>query len=336
MNMSNQDGSSRRDFLKQAAAGAVVLGAESGRVLAQEGHAGKSKVVVARDLGVRKSDNSLDAQRVAKLLDKAMMAYAGGSNPVAPWKRIVKPGEKVCIKVNTIAGPGLSTNLVLVQAVCERLQQAGVKAGDIIVWDRTNHELQRAGYAISVDDKHLRCFGTDSDGYGYEEVAESHGAVTTKLSTILTRHCDVMINMPVLKNHGGAGVTLAMKNMYGVIQNPNNMHGGGCNPFVADVNMLEAVRKKMRLTIVDGFAGIYEGGPGYHPEHVWNYNGLLVAEDRVALDHTGWGIIESKRAEMGMKSLDALGKTPKYIATAADASHGLGTNDPSRIAVVEV
>jgi hypothetical protein len=54
------------------------------------------------------------------------------------------------------------------------------------------------------------------------------------------------------------------------------------------------------------------------------------------LDYTGWQILEKKRAEKGMKSLRALGRAPDYIATAADANHSLGTNDPSQIEQVEV
>jgi hypothetical protein len=56
----------------------------------------------------------------------------------------------------------------------------------------------------------------------------------------------------------------------------------------------------------------------------------------VALDYTGWRIIERKRAEKGLKTLEADKRAPHYIATAADAQHRLGTNDPQRIALVEV
>ena len=75
------------------------------------------------------------------MLDHAMQTYAASHNPVDPWKRIVQPGQVVGLKVNTIAGKGLSTNIALVEAICARLQQAGIRPGDIIVWDRTNHEL---------------------------------------------------------------------------------------------------------------------------------------------------------------------------------------------------
>jgi hypothetical protein len=56
----------------------------------------------------------------------------------------------------------------------------------------------------------------------------------------------------------------------------------------------------------------------------------------VALDHTAWQMIESKRAEAGVPTLEVAGRPPRYIATAADVVHGLGTNDPKRINLVEI
>ncbi len=56
-----------------------------------------------------------------------------------------------------------------------------------------------------------------------------------------------------------------------------------------------------------------------------------MGEDRVAIDQMAWGMLEKKRAEAGLKTLEAAGRPPRYIATAADATHGLGINDPQRI-----
>ena len=92
----------------------------------------------------------------------------------------------------------------------------------------------------------------------------------------------------------------------------------------------------MRLCICDATTAMYEGGPGYKPEHSWKENALLVSQDPVALDYTGWQIIERKRAEKGLKTLEAEDRAPRYIATAADQEHRLGTNDPKRITTVEV
>jgi uncharacterized protein (DUF362 family) len=162
----------------------------------------------------------------------------------------------------------------------------------------------------------------------------NYGTVTTRLSRILTQ-CDAVINMPVLKNHNLAGVTMAMKNMYGVINNPNAMHGNACNPYIADLNMIPQIRQKVRFVIGDMMTAVYEGGPSYRPEYAWNEDGLIVGEDRVAIDTICAQIIERKRAEKGLKTLEQNGTPWHYIATAADAQHRLGTNDPARIALIE-
>jgi uncharacterized protein (DUF362 family) len=294
----------------------------------------KSRVVIARDAMLRNSGENIDSGRLLSLLDRSMQALFNVDNPTEPWKKLVHQGNKVGLKVNVLGGRGLSSNLQLVEAICERLQEAGIKASDIVIWDRDSDELERVGFHISTSGNRVLCFGTDR--VGYEEELVTYGEVGSRLSKILTERCDLLINVPVLKDHDGAGITAALKNMYGVIHNPNKYHPNGCNPFIADVNMLPEIRTKMRLIICDATTSSYEGGPGYKPQYGWKNNALIVSPDPVALDYIGWKIIERKRAEKGLKTLEADGRAPRYIATAADAQHRLGTNDPKRIAMVEV
>jgi len=326
----------RRDFLKTAVAGAVILGSEStlGVAAALDQHTGKSKVVVARDEKLHGSDGQLDEKRVQALLDRAIATYTGRDKPVEAWKRIVPVGKVIGIKVNGLGGKGISTHAALVLAVCERLQQAGVKSGEIIVWDRNARDLQACGLTINTDASRIRVYGSDVSGF--EDEPSAWGVANIKLSKILTRECAMVLNLPILKDHGGAGVTFSMKNMYGVIDHPQTLHGGNCNPGVADLNCIPAIREKVRFTIGDAMTSVYNGGPGFHPEHLWQPNALIVGEDRVAVDHTAWQMIERKRAEVGMPTLEGAGRPPSYIATAADAKHNLGTNDPQRIHLMEV
>jgi uncharacterized protein (DUF362 family) len=100
--------------------------------------------------------------------------------------------------------------------------------------------------------------------------------------------------------------------------------------------MLPEIRSRMRLTICDATTAMFDGGPGFKPERSWKCNSLLVSEDPVALDATGWQIIERKRAEKGLKTLEAEQRAPRYISTAADNEHRLGNCDPSRIEVVNI
>ena len=327
----------RRDFLRKCITGAAALGA-SGRIgllaAAERGEAfAKSRVVIARDATLRGTSATVDSRRMLSLVDRAMQALFDRDNPIETWKKLVRPGETVGLKVNALGGRGFCSH-PLVEVICERLQEAGIKGSDIVVWDRDTDELERAGFHVSTGGNRVQCFGTDR--VDYEQELAMHGSVGSRLSKILTQRCNVLINIPVLKDHDGAGVTAALKNMYGVIHNPNKYHPNGCNPYIADLNMLPEIRTRMRLTICDATTACFEGGPGYKPEYSWKPNAVIVSQDPVALDYTGWQIIERKRAEKGLKTLEADGRAPRYIATAADPQHRLGTNDPRRIAVVEV
>ena len=332
---------SRREFMKEAATGALVLGAQKGHALARALEArseSKAKVVIARDPALHGADGKLDSARVGSLLDRAISAYTGHRRPVDAWKRLVVDGgakDKVIgLKTNGLGGKGISTHAVLVLAIAERLQQAGVKPGNILIWDRNARDLQACGLTINTDPNQVRCFGSDVSGF--EDAVESWGSSRVRFSKILTRECAMVINLPILKDHSMSGVTFAMKNMYGVVERPQDLHANGCNPGVADLNAFPTIRQKIKLTIGDAMTSVYDGGPGFRPEHLWQPNALIVGEDRVAIDQIAWGILDKKRAEMGLKTLEAAGRPPRYIATAADSAHALGVNDQQRIKLIEI
>ncbi|HUD56998.1 MAG TPA: DUF362 domain-containing protein [Terracidiphilus sp.] len=333
----------RRDFLKEAATGAVLLGSKGAFALAgalpdeHEGTA-KSKVVIARDPALYGQGTQPNEQRLINLLDRAMATYTGRDHPVDAWKHVIAMGQAqdkvIGLKTNGLGGKGIATHNSLIMAVAECLQQAGVKAGNILVWDQNNHFLEACGMAVNTDPSRIRCY--PSDAAGFEDQESSWGVARIRITKILTRECAMVINLPILKDHSMAGVTFALKNMYGVVDRPFTLHADNCNPAVADLNAIPVFREKIRLTIGDAMSSVYEGGPGFHPEHLWYPNALIVGEDRVAIDHTAWGLLEKQRAAVGMPTLEAAGRPPRYIATAADAAHKLGTNDPKRINLVQV
>jgi len=273
----------------------------------------------------------MDSTRLAAMLDRTLQSLFDRDTPQEAWRQVARPGEVVGLKVNCLAGRGLSTHVALVEAICERLQQVGVK--DIVIWDRLNEDLESAHFKIRERGSGIRCLGNDS--LGYEDELAVSGSVGSLLARTLTRVSDAVINLPVLKDHGITGVTMALKNVFGAIHNPNKYHLDVGDPYIADVNMLPPVRQKFRLHICDAITAQYEGGPSFMPQWTWPQNGLLVSRDPVALDQIGWQIIERKRAEKGLKPLREMKREPTYIATAADRNHRLGTNDVNRIEVVE-
>lgn len=333
----------RRDFLKQGLVlgGATLAGGLVGPRAAGAGDVARARVVVARDAKLRPGGTdagapaaSVDPDRLLALLDRSLQTFYDRDNPIEAWRQVIAPGEVVGLKVNCLAGHGLSTTRDLVAAVSERLQQIGVPERSIIVWDRQNADLEDAGFPVRPRGPGVRFAGNDV--LGFESNLTRFGSAGSLVCRTLTQVCDAVINLPVLKDHGITGMTCALKNMFGAIHNPNKYHLKAGDPFVADVYSFPPVRDKVRLTICDATTAQYEGGPAFMPHWTWPYNGLIVGTDPVAIDRTAWGIIEQKRAAVGQPSLGEAGREPTYIATAADVRHRLGMDDPARIDVVEV
>lgn len=209
--MSTTHNYSRRNFLKQSIGGAAFLcvgGAmeepASAEPAAPEPAAAgaKSRVVVTRDELLRGTGSTVDSQRMLVLADRSMQALYDRDHPVEAWRKLVHPGDTVSLKVNTLGGRGISTNVHLVEAICERLQEAGIRAGDIVVWDRDSEEMEHAGFHLAIGGDRVQCYGTDR--VGYEEELSAWGSVGGCLSKILTQRSNVLINLPVLKDHDGA------------------------------------------------------------------------------------------------------------------------------------
>ncbi len=290
----------------------------------------RSRVVIAQNPSVIQN-SSVETDRLAQLLDRAMQSYFNCDSPLEAWQKIVSPGEVIGIKVNCLSGPG-STHRELVDVVVERLQQAGIPERNIIIWDRLNKDLESCGFKINYRSPKLKCFGNDTVGFAPQlHVFGQAGSLVTRT---LTNLCDGIINLALLRDHSIAGVSIALKNLFGAIHNPNKYHLNTGNPFVADVNAFPVIRKKVRFTIVDALEAQYHGGPAFMPQWRWPFAGLIVGRDRVAIDYTGWQIIEKKRKQMGLPSLKAEKRYPKYIFTAADADHQLGVANKKQIETI--
>ena len=328
----------RRSFLKQSfmlgstLAGFKLDDGRAGALPSTSTEPGRSRVVIARDASIRSAGTGFDSARLAQLLDRALQASFHCDSPLEAWKKVARRGEVVGLKVNCLGGRGNATHPDLVEAIIERLRQTGIT--EIVIWDRQNSDLEHARFKIAERGSGVRCFGNDA--LGFEDDLATFGKAGSLLCRTLTQVCDAVINLPALKDHGIAGVTLALKSMFGAIHNPNKYHSNCGDPYVADVYALAPIRQKVRLHICDGLNAQYDGGPSYMPQWMWPFNGLLVSRDPVALDYVGWKIIEKKRSEMGAKPLRELKREPTYIATAADGEHRLGTCDPQRIEQVEV
>jgi uncharacterized protein (DUF362 family) len=159
----------------------------------------------------------------------------------------------------------------------------------------------------------------------------------------ITQEVNKLINLPALKDHQSAGVTLALKNLsHGLVNNVSRSHSSStlnvCGSFIPAAVSLPVIREKAVLHILDGIRALYHGGPFARPEFVWEHRTLYFATDPVALDRIGWKELDRKRVAMGMKPIaeakpDAftsfLNRQPEHVEIAGTL--GLGTWDERRI-----
>ena len=216
------------------------------------------------------------------------------------------------------------------------LNKAGIKDKNIFIWERSNRELKEAGFTINIDGAGPRCFGTDSYGVGYSDKLYSYKTIGSLFSRIFLDLTDTQINLPALKDHTLAGITCGMKNLFGIVHNPNKYHDNNCDPFVADLCSMPLVKERIKLVICDCIWVQYNAGPSFHQEWSEKYDGLIIGTDQVAVDFIGYKILDRIRKKKGLPPLKEIGEEPKYIFTAADGEHNLGNANLEKIDLIEI
>lgn len=92
---------------------------------------------------------------------------------------------------------------------------------------------------------------------------------------------DVLINVPIAKQHGSARLTLGMKNMMGLVQDRNALHHIGLHQAIADLAGLF----RPELTVMDAVRILTANGPtGGNLADVRQLDTILVSPDMVAVD----------------------------------------------------
>lgn len=327
----------RRDFIRRVGAGLAFGGSvlhgckRDGSRAAVSRKGGTARVAVFRDDQVRRGEG-LDPGRVDGLLQMALKAAFGSPDAASGLRSVISDGDVVGIKLNCLAGKPLSPTREVVDALVGVLKQAGISTGDMIFFERAERDIRKGGFEVRRGGDGPRFLGNDSPGCGYQPEPEISGSVGSCLSRIVTDRIDVMINLGVLKDHNLAGLGAGMKNLFGIIHNPNRYHEDCCDPYVADVLAFPVVQKKLRLTILDALTAQYEGGPGYLPAYAFEFNGILASTDPVALDRVALDLVDAQRKKKGLPSLEEAGRPPRWIQTGA--KKGLGEGDLAKIKVV--
>jgi uncharacterized protein (DUF362 family) len=291
----------------------------------------KGKVVMVKSTIHENAGHGDMMEAVAGQINSALESLLGGRGRDA-WRAVFDEDERVVIKVNALGGRAIATRPWVAEGLARCLVNAGIPPSRILIWDRSTQELQRAGYRIRKRGSGPLCFGTDL--VGYERLPRLYGRIGSCFSRILTKWATALVDVPVLKDHDLAGVSIGIKNLFGVIHNPNKYHDEGCAPYLADLLASPPVEGKLRLVVCDAQRAQCHGGPSYSPRWNWPLGRLMVAVDPVALDAVGVRIIEERRKEMGLPALAEEGRPPRHVREAH--LRGLGEGRPEAIDVVEL
>jgi hypothetical protein len=288
-----------------------------------------SKVVHAHHTGVWDGE-SLVPGALRQMLDASVTELTGLNDAREAWASLFRPEERIAIKVNAFRNSLIWTHAPLVQAVTDSLQDAGVPAEQIVVFDYYTSELEEAGYQVNVDGPGVRCYGTDkSYSSGWQIVGTG-----VNLSDVLFG-CNALINMPVLKSHMLAGMSFALKNHYGTIRSPGNFHGRRIEDGMGELNMLPPIRDRTRLVIGDVLtACLRYGGSWPYWESDWTGDSVLMSFDPLAHDAVGFDMLKRLLVEDGENTSRHESMANPWLESAA--AMGLGTNDLEQIDLKEM
>ena len=144
-----------------------------------------------------------------------------------------------------------------------------------------------------------------------------------------------IINVRPLRTHYLSGVSGCMKNLIMFSESQRKWHPNSCG----DLGLLQTlpeVKGRLRLHILAALTPQFHGrGPHhYSRRYVWNYKGLIVGTDVVAVDAIGLKLLMAKRTEV-LGAAKALPPVPKHIEI-ADKVHGLGNSDLAKIDLIKL
>ena len=244
----------RRDLLLSATA-ALGLAGLGRKVWDDAEHFHRAKVVIAKA-------HVYDASLV-EIIERGLAELGIGRSRLR--------GRSVLLKPNLVEpaaeAPHVNTHPAFVRAVIEVFRR--LDAREVLVAEGQGHcrdtyyVLEQSGFEPILDEAKAPFVDLNHDDVF---AVENHLGFTPLTQLYLPnslRRADFIVSLPKLKTHHWAGVTLSMKNLFGVMPGmcygwPKNvLHHAGIAQSILDINA--AVRP--HLAIIDGIVGMEGDGP---------------------------------------------------------------------------
>jgi len=291
---------------------------------------------------------------IRSMVGSVVRRTTGCATTSEAWQSLLKPGDRIGIKINATGAPLGGTRIDVVEAVLGGLDEAGIPRGRVLVWDRDGAAMRRGGYTP----ERLRCRvasltgrGSDYDpevyftsmvlgslihgDLGFEKTRGAHRGSPESLSNrshlaqILAREVNRVINIPSLTHHTGCGVAGALVNL--TLPNVDNWRrflqdGRAGDPFLPEIYADPAVGGKVAITLLDSLIVQYAGGPAFDPNYSVHHGAILASLDPVAIDGVALQRINDYRIAARMP---LLGREARHLLTAEEM--GLGNLNPRAV-----
>lgn len=249
-------------------------------------------------------------------LEKALKKIGG-------IERFVKRGAKVVIKPNILTARrpefAVTTNPILIGALVKMCYEAG--AIEVIVLDRPTTS-PRIAYEVSGIAQATRRAGgkikilTERN---FENTLIPEGEILKKWPLVKdVFEADVFINVPIAKTHSLATLTMAMKNLMGIMGGSRSQMHIDFDQKIVDLNTLV----KPHLVILDAHRILIRNGPtGGSLSDVRETKTLIAGTNQVAVDAYGTTLF-------GLKPTDL-----PYLVKAKE--RGIGEIDLQKLKIAE-
>lgn len=201
-------------------------------------------------------------------------------------------GKRIVLKPNLVEFDpkgAINTNPAVVEAAVDSFRTLG--AAEVIVAEGPGHRrdneylLSASGLYEVVKEHRIRYVDLNSDDVRVTPLRSNFTNFGKLYLPQTLYNADLLVSMPKLKTHHWAGVTLSLKNMFGVIPGtvygwPKNiLHWQGIHESILDINSSLPLPQ---FAIVDGIVGMEGNGPLQGQS---KQTGVLIfGDDLVAVD----------------------------------------------------
>jgi len=226
-------------------------------------------------------------------------------------------GKRVLLKPNLVEFDPkgvINTHPAVIEAAIDSFKTLGAR--EVVVAEGPGHRrdneylLTASGIHDVINEHRISYVDLNTDDVRITKLRSSFTDLKQLYLPETLFNADLLVSMPKLKTHHWAGVTLSLKNMFGVVPGAvygwpkNALHWAGIHESILDINSSLPIPQ---FAIVDGIVGMEGNGP---LQGQAKQSGMLIlGDDLVAVDATAARLmnIEPRKIRYLEKAGDFLG-----------------------------